>query len=80
MLFRQLGNGLYGMAECLYLLESWQEALQEIETALILHNNQSYVWLKLKITFEIMKGEPTNFQIIKGLKKEIEAVTEVPDI
>ncbi len=68
------------MAECLYLTESWSEALQEIETALILHNDQSYLWLKLKIVYEIIKDGPDTLQTIRGIKKQLQNITEVPNI
>jgi hypothetical protein len=68
------------MAECLYLTESWNEALQEIETALILHTDQRYLWLKLKIVFEIIKEGPNTLQTMKGIKKQLQNITEVPNI
>jgi hypothetical protein len=68
------------MAECLYLTESWNEALQEIETALILHADQSYLWLKLKIVFEIIKEGSNTLQTMKGIKKQLQNITEVPNI
>lgn len=36
MLYRQDTKGIYGMAECFYLLQDWSKALQAIETALII--------------------------------------------
>jgi hypothetical protein len=68
------------MAECLYLTESWNEALQEIETALILHTDQSYLWLKLKIVFEIIKEGSNTLQTMRGIKKQLQNITEVPNI
>lgn len=39
--------------------------------------DQKFIWLKLKILFELYKDEVMNLNMIRSLKKNIESLTEV---